>query len=89
MWGFIHSLISKELLVQYTWSGRSENNSKRSFSNMKQIQNVLFGATKKIIPTYTLIEFETDFKANLLKCAAVNSKPQINIDASCSTDSEK
>lgn len=67
LWGFIHSLISKELLVQYTWSGRSESNSKRCFSKMKQIQNVLFGAVKKVIPKYTLIEFEADFKANLLK----------------------
>lgn len=75
LWGFIHSLIAKELLVEYSWSGRSENHCKRCFSDMKQTQNILFGATRKVIPNYTVIEFEADLKANLLKSAALNKLP--------------
>lgn len=48
---------------------------------MKQIQNVLFGAVKKVIPTYTVIEFEADFKANLLKSSAANLKAKSDNDA--------
>lgn len=60
---------------------------------MKQIQNVLFGAVKKVIPTYTVIEFEADFKANLLKSAVVNLKAKSNDDKcipeSCSLSAMK
>lgn len=70
LWGFTHSLISKELLDLYTWTGRSEKKNKHSFTNLVQIQNLLYCAMLKVDTTYTVISFENDFKTNLLKCAA-------------------
>lgn len=68
LWGFTLSLMSKELLVKYTWSGRSQTNSKYGFERMKQIQGVLWCAMVKVSPLYSTEEFEEDFKANLVKC---------------------
>lgn len=61
---------------------------------MKQVQNVLFGAVKKVISTYTVAEFEADCKANLFKiAAAANLKTKNGNDAcnleSCTTSDEK
>lgn len=68
LWGFTLSLISKDLLAKYTWSHRQEN--KHCFENMKMIQSVLWCAMVKVSPTYSVQEFENDFKNNLSKCAA-------------------
>lgn len=73
LWGFMHSLISKDLLVNYTWSGRSEDKSsktKNSFAALIQIQSVIFSAIAKVVPTYSIKEFENDVKLNLMKCAS-------------------
>lgn len=70
LYGFMLSLISKDLLGKYTWSGRSEKQStKFCFENLKQIHGVFWGALLRIIPKYTVKELEDDMKKNLYKCA--------------------
>lgn len=69
LWGFMNSLISKELLFQFNWTGQG-NPKKKSFEKMKQIQSILWCAMLKVSPTYSVKEFEADLKTNLTKCAA-------------------
>lgn len=71
--GFINSLISKDLLVTYTWSGRSENGSKHSFADLIHIQSALFNAMFSVVPSYSIAEFEDDFKAYLVKLQRANA----------------
>lgn len=68
LWGFTSSLISSDLLVQYTWSGRRSHNNKLCFESMKQVQGVLWCAMVKIAPEYSVQSFEEDMKAVLAKC---------------------
>lgn len=68
LWGFSLSLISKDLLASYTWSHKFEN--RQCFEHLRMIQSVLWCAMLKISPTYSIQEFEIDFKSNLIKCAA-------------------
>lgn len=91
LWGFTHSLISKDLLTEYSWSGRSGGDLKRSFAGLKQIQNVIFSACRRIIADYTITEFETDFKANLSKSSNLKMKDSERspILVSCTTSPEK
>lgn len=71
LWGFTLSLISRDLLKQYSWTGRGDNSlKKRRFELMKHIQSVLWCAMVKISPSYSVKEFEDDFKTNLAKCAS-------------------
>lgn len=79
LWGFTHSLISKELLTHYTWSGRSEDKSKRPFVNLKYIQGVLWCAMVKVSPTYSVQQFEEDFRTILVKIAS-RSKAHENFE---------
>lgn len=68
-------MISKDLLGKYTWSGKSINGTqenKHCFQSMNMIQSVLWCAMVKVNPTYSVQEFENDFKNNLSKCASQN-----------------
>lgn len=69
LWGFMNSLISKDVLIQYNWIGQG-NSEKKSFEKLKHIQSIMWCAMIKISSSYSVKEFEADLKANLTKCAA-------------------
>lgn len=80
LWGLTTSLIEITLLSQNTWSGRSERGMKHCFKSLKQIQTVLFAAMLQIDKNYSIIQFESDMKANLTKCSNQFQKLQTVVE---------
>ncbi|XP_031639560.1 uncharacterized protein LOC116351579 [Contarinia nasturtii] len=69
--GFFGSLISKEVIVQFRWSGRMENT--QAFKELKNVQIVLLSAMIRVDKNYTLYQFENDTKSVLTKCVKVSN----------------
>lgn len=67
--GFMTSLIHKELVANFTWTGKGDFGNKFCFNDLKQIQTVLFSAMIKIDSNYSLAQFKSDLQRNLAKCA--------------------
>lgn len=78
LWGFTSSLISSDLLVQYTWTGRSNQTKKYSFEELKQVQGVLWCAMVKISPEYSVQTFFEDIKTILAKSLRVKANNKEN-----------
>lgn len=68
MEGFICTLISQEIITQFKWAGRVENTV--AFKELKNIQVVLLSAMVRVVPKYTLYQFENDMKSVLNKFKA-------------------
>lgn len=70
--GFICSLIAKEVIIQYRWSGRIEET--QAFKELKNVQIVLLSAMVRVDANYTLYQFENDIKSILAKFAQAKKK---------------
>lgn len=69
LFGFMTSLISKELLSNFTWTGKCESGMKLGFNDFKQIQACLLSAMIKVDKHYNLSQFKSDLQKNLSKCS--------------------
>lgn len=62
------SLISKEMLANFTWTGKCESGTKFCFNDFKQVQACLLSAMIKVDKNYSLSQFKSDLQKNLSKC---------------------
>lgn len=73
--GFLTSLMTKELLAKFTWTGKGEAGNKFCFAEFKQIQTILLSAMMKMDVNYSLTQFKIDLQRNLAKCSNEVGKP--------------
>lgn len=70
--------MSKDVIIQFSWSGKPTNTS--AFKELKNVQIVLLSAMVRVDAGYTLHQFENDIKSVLRKCVQTSNKHQVSID---------
>lgn len=74
----IEKFIDRAVLTQYTWTGSSKGNLKKSFSALSKFNQLFYAIVKNCDSTYTELQHADIFKKCVLKYSEVKAAPRNN-----------